>query len=272
MRRGPIRCYTARVLPRGFGGDGPRGPDEEGEGLGGGPRLVPPLVSKGNGAAHAPGPPAEAAPEARENGDAAAAAPAPFVRRKLDPLELPVLVVNRFFQPVQITSARRAFLLLFGGSAQAIDEAGDLHDFPAWRKLPVREHDDGLPILSGSLRVPRVLHLRRYERVRRQPVRLTRKNLMLRDAHQCQYCARRPPVRDLNIDHVLPRSRGGQATWENLVTACRVCNLRKGRHTPDEAAMRLLRTPGPPRWTMAMEILLGAPDPFEEWGPFLKTG
>jgi 5-methylcytosine-specific restriction endonuclease McrA len=222
-----------------------------------------------NEASPSPGPLGRAA---HENGAAEADEPAVFVRRKRDPLELPVLVVNRFFQPVQITSARRAFLLLFGGSAQAIDEAGDLHDFPAWRQLPVREHDDGLPILSGSLRVPRVLHLRRYERVRRQPVRLTRKNLMLRDAHQCQYCARRPPVRDLNIDHVLPRSRGGEASWENLVTACRVCNLRKGRRTPDEAAMRLLRIPGPPRWTMAMEILLGAPDPFEEWGPFLKTG
>ena len=198
--------------------------------------------------------------------------PAPIARRPRDPLELPVLVVNRFFQPVQITSARRAFLLLFGGSAQAIDDDGDLHDFPAWRQLPVREHDDGLPILSGSLRVPRVLHLRRYERVRRQPVRLNRKNLMLRDAHQCQYCARRPPVRELNIDHVMPRSRGGEASWENLVTACRVCNLRKGRRTPDEAAMHLLKIPGPPRWTTAMELLLGAPDPFEEWGPFLKTG
>ena len=189
-----------------------------------------------------------------------------------DPLELPVLVVNRLFQPVQITSARRAFLLLFGGAALAIDEVGDLHDFPAWRKLPVRERDDGLPIIDGQLRVPRVLHLRRYERVRRPPVRLTRKNLMLRDAHQCQYCARRPPVRDLNIDHVVPRSRGGQDSWENLVTACRSCNLRKGRRTPDEAAMRLLRTPGPPRWSLTMQILLGSPNPFEEWEPFLKAG
>ncbi len=189
-----------------------------------------------------------------------------------DPLDLPVLVVNRFFQPVQITSARRAFLLLFGGSALAIDDAGDLHDFPAWRRLPVREKDDGLPIIGGSLRVPRVLHLRRYERVRRPAIRLTRKNLMLRDAHQCQYCARRPPVRDLNIDHVIPRSRGGEDSWENLVTACRVCNLRKGRRTPEEAAMRLLRAPAPPRWSATMQILLGSPKPFEEWGPFLKAG
>jgi HNH endonuclease len=193
-------------------------------------------------------------------------------REAADPLELPVLVVNRFFQPVQITSARRAFLLLFGGAALAIDEAGELHDFPAWKGLPVRDKDDGLPIVGGSLRVPRVLHLRRYERVRRTAIRLTRKNLMLRDAHQCQYCARRPPLRDLNIDHVLPRSRGGEDSWENLVTACRACNLRKGRRTPEEASMGLLRSPGPPRWSATMQILLGSPRPFEEWGPFLKAG
>lgn len=192
--------------------------------------------------------------------------------RGRDPLKLPVLVVNRFFQPVQITSARRAFLLLFGGAALAIDEAGDLHDFPAWRRLPVRETDDGLPIVDGSLRVPRVLHLRRYERVRRKDVRPTRKNVMLRDTHQCQYCARRPKVMELNIDHVLPRSRGGEDSWENLVTACRVCNLRKGRRTPEEAGMRLLRAPTPPRWSPAAQILLGSPRPFEEWGPFLKAG
>jgi len=193
-------------------------------------------------------------------------------RRGSDPLVLPVLVVNRFFQPVQITSARRAFLLLYGGAALAIDEAGEMHDFPAWRSLPVRERDDGLAIIGGALRVPRVLHLRRYERTRRAVIRLSRKNVMLRDAHQCQYCARRPPVRDLNIDHVLPRSRGGADSWENLVTACRVCNLRKGWRTPDEAMMRLIRTPGPPRWSATMQILMGTPSPFDEWAPFLKAG
>lgn len=189
-----------------------------------------------------------------------------------DPLHLPVLVVNRFFQPVQITSARRAFLLLYGGSALAIDESGEMHDFLTWRTLPVRDGDDGLAIIGGSLRIPRVLHLRRYDRTRRPVIRLSRKNVMLRDAHQCQYCGRRPPVRDLNIDHVMPRSRGGPDSWENLVTACRVCNLRKGWRTPDEAAMRLIRPPAPPRWTSTMQILMGSPSPFEEWVPFLKAG
>ena len=70
---------------------------------------------------------------------------------------------------------------------------------------------------------------------------------------------------------VLPRSRGGEDSWENLVTACRVCNLRKGWRTPDEAAMRLMRSPAPPRWSTTMQILLGSPNPFDEWDPFLKT-
>jgi hypothetical protein len=189
-----------------------------------------------------------------------------------DPLTIPVLALNRFFQPVQITTARRAFLLLFGEVAHAIDDTGESHDFNAWRRLPVRDDDDAMPIVGGALRVPRVLHLRRYDRVRRPTVRLTRRNVMLRDAHQCQYCSRRPPVRDLNIDHVVPRSRGGVDSWENLVTACRVCNLRKGWRTPDEAGMRLIRSPATPRWTASMQLLLGRPQPFKEWEPFLKAG
>jgi 5-methylcytosine-specific restriction endonuclease McrA len=195
------------------------------------------------------------------------------LRPRVDPLDLPVLLVNRLFQPVQIATARRAFVLLFGGAALALDEAGELYDFSSWRRLPVRHGvDDELPILDGRLRVPRVLHLRRYDRMRRPTIRLSRKNVMLRDAHQCQYCARRPQLRELNIDHVMPRSRGGKDSWENLVTACRLCNLRKGRRTPDEAKMLLLRTPAAPKWSTSAELLLGAKRAFKEWDPFLRTG
>jgi 5-methylcytosine-specific restriction endonuclease McrA len=189
-----------------------------------------------------------------------------------DPLSLPVLVINRLYQPVQITSARRAVLLLYGGSALALDDGGELHDFPSWRRQPVRDGDDAIPVVGGALRVPRVVHLRRYDRARRPVVRLTRKNVMLRDGYLCQYCALRLPTRDLNIDHVMPRSRGGPDSWENLVTACRECNLRKGRRTPEEASMRLLRAPFAPRWTVTMQILMGVQRPVKEWQPFLKTG
>lgn len=204
--------------------------------------------------------------------DSEATAPSGDGAPSKEALSLPVLVVNRFFQPIQITTVRRAFLLIYGGAALVLDEEGELYDFWAWRLKPLRDDDDGLPVVGGALRVPRVIHLRRYDRVRRPAVRLTRRNLMLRDAHQCQYCASRLAVRELNIDHVLPRSRGGPDTWENLVTACRTCNLRKGRRTPDEASMRLLRQPRAPRWSLSAELLLGAPNPFKEWRPFLETG
>src|SRR5262249_13402877 len=117
-----------------------------------------------------------------------------------DVLSLPVLVLNRFLQPIQITTCRRAFILLYGGVAHAVDEGGDAFDFDLWRTLPVRHEDDAIPVVGGALRVPRVVHLLRYDRTPRVTVRLTRRNLMFRDAHQCQYCGKRPALRELNID------------------------------------------------------------------------
>jgi 5-methylcytosine-specific restriction endonuclease McrA len=193
-------------------------------------------------------------------------------RGTIDLLNLPVLLLNRFFSPVSVATARRAFVLLYGGAAHAVDDAGETHDFGAWRDMPVRDADDGLPIVGGQMRVPRVLHLLRYDRAPRITVRLTRRNLMLRDGFQCQYCGKRPSHRDLNVDHVVPRSRGGGDSWENLVVSCRFCNLKKGRRTPAEAGMALLRSPQRPRWTTATQILLVMRQPFEEWQPFLKAG
>ena len=188
-----------------------------------------------------------------------------------DVLSKPVLILNRVFAPVQLTTAKRAFVLLYGGGARAVDELGEEYEFDGWRELPVRDADDALPIVGGALRVPRVLHLHRYDRTPRVTVRLTRRNLMFRDQHQCQYCGKQPPLRDLNIDHVMPRSRGGGDSWENLVTACRVCNLRKGWKTPEEANMRLARRPFRPKWSMTAQILLGAAMQYREWEPFLKA-
>jgi 5-methylcytosine-specific restriction endonuclease McrA len=178
-----------------------------------------------------------------------------------DVLSLPVLVLNRHFVPIQLTTVKRALVLIYGGAADALDESGELHDFGVWRELPVR-----------SLRAPRIVHLNRYERTPRIAVRLTRRNIMFRDAHECQYCGLRPSHRtELNIDHVLPRSRGGEDSWENLVTSCRACNLRKGRRTPEEANMRLAKKPVRPKWSSLAQILLGHDVKFKEWEPFLKA-
>jgi 5-methylcytosine-specific restriction endonuclease McrA len=113
------------------------------------------------------------------------------------------------------------------------------------------------------------MHLLQYDRTPRVGVRLTRRNLLLRDGYQCQYCGKRPGSRELNVDHVLPRSRGGRDTWDNLVISCRGCNLRKGKRTPVEAGMSLLSAPHQPRWTLAAQIALTTRTPFSEWQPFL---
>ncbi|MFO0638948.1 MAG: HNH endonuclease [Polyangiaceae bacterium] len=189
-----------------------------------------------------------------------------------DVLTKPVLVLNRYFAPVQMTTAKRGMVLLYGGAAHALDESGEPCDFERWRELPVRASDDALPIVGGALRIPRVLHLVRYERTPRLAIRLTRRNLMIRDDFQCQYCQKRPPTRDLNIDHVQPRSRGGGDTWENLVIACRTCNLKKGWKTPEEANMRLLKKPVRPRWALTTHLVMSTETRFPEWEPYLEAG
>ena len=186
-----------------------------------------------------------------------------------DVLALPVLVLNRFYEPVQVTSAKRAFVLLYGGTAMALED-GELYDFDAWLRRPTEQHP-AVPVVSGAIKVPRVVHLGRYDKRPRNVVRLSRRNVMLRDAHQCQYCGKRPPVRDLNIDHVVPRSRGGGDSWANLVTSCKACNLKKGARSPDDAGMRLLRAPVRPRWSCVARIMLGHGSADPSWAPFLES-
>lgn len=99
---------------------------------------------------------------------------------------------------------------------------------------------------SWSVEMPSVIKLRRFIRRRRIRVALSRRNIFYRDNHQCQYCHRHLPAKELTCDHVDPRSQGGRTSWENIATACGPCNRRKGGRTPEQARMRLRTTPGRP--------------------------
>lgn len=185
-------------------------------------------------------------------------------------LSTQVLVVNRCLQAVHITSARRAFVLLYTEVAKALDDTWIGQDFRAWASVAPKPGEASLGTSRGLIRIPRVIQLIDYDRMPRATVRLSRRNIFLRDAYTCQYCAKRSSARDLNLDHVMPRSRGGPTTWENVVCSCRVCNLEKGGRTPAEAGMKLLRRPARPRWSPVLALAFTPARP-KEWEPFLST-
>jgi 5-methylcytosine-specific restriction endonuclease McrA len=181
-----------------------------------------------------------------------------------------VLVLNRVYRPVHVTTVRRAFSLLYDGTARALDETFRLFDFESWAALGAAEGQDSVGTVDRRIRVPRVIVLLAYEHLPRSRVRFSRFNIYARDDDTCQYCGRRFKRTDLNLDHVVPRSRGGATSWDNVVCSCIACNLRKGGRTPEEAGMRLLRQPGRPRWTplfrSAARRALHA-----EWRPFITV-
>jgi 5-methylcytosine-specific restriction endonuclease McrA len=186
-----------------------------------------------------------------------------------------VLVLNRHYQPIHVTNAKRAFTLLYLGVARVIDQQFRTFDFASWAQLSdeinqgrgYADHDV-VRTVDRAILVPRVIILQLYDRIPRTKVRFSRHNIYLRDGNMCQYCGRELPRTDLNLDHVVPRAQGGRTTWENVVCCCIDCNLSKGARTPEQAGIKLLKTPARPRWTPTFRTQAGKVR-YREWLPFL---
>jgi 5-methylcytosine-specific restriction endonuclease McrA len=141
----------------------------------------------------------------------------------------PVLVLNASYEPINICGARRALVLVLKGVARTEEEQGELLH-AARMKMPM----------------PSVIRLLEYRRIPHQTRALSRKNILLRDRNSCQYCGIVLTSSELTLDHVIPRSRGGLSTWENLVACCHNCNRRKGSQMLHELReMKLIREPRP---------------------------
>ncbi len=132
-------------------------------------------------------------------------------------------------------------------------------------------YDEVARTTSTAFQLPAVIRLRQYLRFLRFRVAFSRRNVFLRDAYQCQYCTRHPAARNLTLDHVLPRSRGGRTSWSNIVTACGSCNRRKGSRTPREANMPLLRDPVQPRTLPTQRGVRKVGDIPDEWREYLPA-
>jgi 5-methylcytosine-specific restriction endonuclease McrA len=168
-------------------------------------------------------------------------------------LEHPVLVLNRFWQPIHTCSVRRSLHLLCLGHAHVVQVEGDerfnTHDLGSWIGYSSGATDEEM--IHGAriaIRVPKIIVLSVYDRLPRLEVKFTRRNVFLRDKFTCQYCAKVLPETQLNLDHVTPRDKGGRTTWENIVTSCFRCNTRKANKMPQEANMHPQSKPFAPRW------------------------
>jgi 5-methylcytosine-specific restriction endonuclease McrA len=184
-----------------------------------------------------------------------------------------VLVLNRLWQAVNICTARRALSLLFEGHAHVVlsDEEGAFQTFSfnQWRDFSKQApHSETIATVSFKIRVPRVILLVMFDRLPKKEVKFTRHNIFERDRNTCQYCGQIFERKDLNLDHVIPRDRGGPTTWENIVCSCIRCNTRKANCTPVEAGMHLVRKPQRPKWRPFVQVNLGLPH-HESWRHFL---
>ena len=164
-------------------------------------------------------------------------------------LSRPTLVLNRNWQPVGIATVSRTLVKLWNGTARVVDpDDYQIYSWSDWSMLQPVDDEPFIQTSSLRLRVPEVITLTKYDRVPNRSVAFSRRNLFKRDKFKCQYCSKRPSSEELTIDHVLPRSRGGETTWENCVVACVDCNSRKANRTPQQAHMPLQREPAQPKW------------------------
>lgn len=160
-----------------------------------------------------------------------------------------VLVLNRHWTAVHVTSARRALVLLYSDHARVVMEDYSTHNFESWRELSsVMDTVKKITTPTFELAVPEVIMLTEFNRFPPRQLKFSRRNIYLRDDHRCQYCGKVPKKEELTIDHVLPRSKGGKTTWENVVLACIRCNMKKGSKLVHEAGLKLLNHPVKPHW------------------------
>ncbi len=183
-----------------------------------------------------------------------------------------VLVLNRNWQAINTRTPAEAFCQLANDAATALDIHGTDFMVPTkwedWRMLPVREGDASIGTAHGPVRVPTVIVVANFSKVPKKRPKFNSRTIWERDGGRCQYTGRDLRPGEGNIDHVLPRSRGGETSWENCVLAARDVNSRKADRTPKEAGLRLLQSPRTPP-ELPVTMLLRNVHDISDWDPFL---
>ncbi len=191
-----------------------------------------------------------------------------------------VLVLNRLWLAIRVIDARRAFSMMFRNLAEAIrvdDGSYTSHTFESWSELSDAGDQfsgfdenayDWVRTVRMEIAVPKIIRLLGYDRLPKQEVKLNRRNIFARDKNLCQYCGKKFPTQELSLDHIKPRSQGGESSWINLVCCCVKCNTRKGGRTPDQAHMKLIHPPVKPKRNPVVSLRLGN-DRYASWRQFV---
>lgn len=189
----------------------------------------------------------------------------------------PILILNKSWIPVRVSTFKKALGKVCSERARFVDhESYCLFTWDEWVESFCMSHEEASsskhPIIKGvnfSVRQPEVVVCNIYNNVPKNDLRLTRRNLLVRDNFKCQYCGIRVNSKEATIDHIMPRSRGGKNTWQNLTISCIDCNVSKGNKTPQEAGMILHTTPKKPIWN-PLYTLLHKKRP-KSWSKFINT-
>lgn len=189
-------------------------------------------------------------------------------------ITLPTLVLNKGWTPISIMPVKKAITKVMRDLARIVDpDDYQLYTFEDWMNLPVKEGDLFISTYHSKVRVPEIIVLQEYEKLPQREVKLSRRNLLIRDNYTCQYTGKRITMDTATMDHVIPRSKGGGSTWENLVMCCLDINAKKADRTPDEAGLRLLKKPERPKWNpvYARFARLASSAVPPSWSKFIKV-
>lgn len=183
------------------------------------------------------------------------------------------LVLNKSFNAIQIIGWQKAVFLVSKEHAEIIDSSYQTYNLTEWAELSklMHDHPNGyITTVNQKIAKPDVIRLTIHDRLRNTDVKYTRENVYAHYRNTCSYCGHRFPTSELNLDHVIPQSRGGKKSWENIVLSCVPCNSRKANKTPEEAGMKLLVTPKRPRFKSITHSLFPEPRGIREsWQHFI---
>lgn len=189
-----------------------------------------------------------------------------------DKLSELVLVINRGYQAIHVITAKKAVSLLYQRVAEAIDDNLISHSYEMWVGMTVNNgRYNCLHSPSVTIMTPHVIRLITYDKLPKRDIMFNRKNIYARDKNTCQYCGKGFAIDQLTFDHIIPKSKGGENTFSNVVTCCIKCNHIKGDRTLREAGLKLRKKPAKPRWRSYVKIPFSRLKPvkMKVWQQFL---